>query len=144
MQTIDITETLPLTPERVFDLLADHANYHRFPGVTASELLKEGEPAPNGLGAIRRVSLGDVVLDEEITGFEAPKRLAYRIIASKPVEVLHEGGEIEITAVPEGSEIRWRSTFKVKLPLIGWFVTRRAAQQFERGFRAVLQALPEL
>ena len=57
---------------------------------------------------------------------------------------MHEGGEIEITAVPEGSEIRWRSTFKVKLPLIGWFVTRRAAQQFERGFRAVLQALPEL
>ena len=63
MQTIDITETLPLTPERVFDLLADHANYHRFPGVTASELLKEGEPAPNGLGAIRRVALG---------GLEAP------------------------------------------------------------------------
>ena len=144
MQTIDITETIALPPERVFELLADHANYHRFPGITASELLTEGDPAPNGLGAVRRVSLGDVVLDEEITGFEAPKRLAYRIIASKPVKVVHDGGEIEITEVPEGSRIRWRSTFRIKIPLIGWFVTRRAAQQFERGFRAVLQSLPEL
>ena len=144
MRTIDITETIALPPERVFELLADHANYHRFPGITASELLTEGTPSPNGVGAIRRVSLGDVVLDEEITGFEAPKRLAYRIIASKPVKVLHDGGEIEITEVPEGSRIRWRSTFRIKIPLIGWFVTRRADHQFERGFRAVLRSLPEL
>jgi uncharacterized protein YndB with AHSA1/START domain len=144
MQTIDITETIALPPERVFELLADHANYHRFPGITESELLTEGESAPNGFGAVRRISLGDLVLEEEITGFEPPGRLAYRIVVSKPVKVLHEGGEIEITEVPEGSRIRWRSTFRIKIPLIGWFVTRRAAQQFERGFRAVLQALPEL
>lgn len=144
MRTIDITETIALPAERVFELLADHANYQRFPGVTASELIEEGEPAPNGVGALRRVSLGDVVLDEKITGFDPPNQLAYRIIASKPVKVVHEGGQIDITAVPEGTRIRWRSTFKIKIPLIGWFVTRRAAQQFERGFRAVLQSLPEL
>lgn len=84
-----------------------------------------------------------VVLDEQITDFEPPNRLAYRIIASKPVEVEHEGGVIELTAVAEGTEIRWRSTFKLKIPLIGWFVTRRAARQFEKGFRAVLRSLPD-
>lgn len=144
MQTIDITETIALPVDRVFDLLADHANYHRFPGITRSELLKEGEPAPNGLGAVRRVALGDVVLDEEITGFEPPNRLSYRVIASKPVKVEHEGGVIEMTAVAEGTEIRWRSTFRLKIPLIGWFITRRAASQFERGFRDVLRSLPDL
>lgn len=144
MQTIDITETIALPIERAFELLTDHANYHRFPGITRSGLLKEGEPAPNGLGAIRRVALGGAVLDEEITDYEAPKRMAYRVIASKPVKVEHEGGLIELTAVPEGTRIRWRSTFKLKVPLIGWFVTRRAARQFEHGFRKVLQALPEL
>ena len=144
MQTIDITETIALPIDRVFDLLADHANYNRFPGITRSELLKEGEPAPNGLGAVRRVGLGDVVLDEEITGFEPPNRLAYQVIASRPIQVEHEGGVIELTTVPEGTEIRWRSTFKLKIPLIGWFVTRRAAKQFERGFRDVLRSLPDL
>jgi len=144
VKTIDITETIDLGRERAFALLADHANYHRFPGVTASELLKEGEPAPNGVGALRRVALGDVVLDEEITGFDPSKRLAYRIVASKPVTVVHEGGEIELEAVPEGTRIRWRSTFKLKIPLIGWFVTRRAARQFETGFRAVIRSLPEI
>ncbi|MEN1729051.1 MAG: SRPBCC family protein [Pseudomonadota bacterium] len=144
MQTIDITETIELPPEKVFALLADHANYDRFPGITASELLNEGEPAPNGLGALRRISLGDLVLDEEITGYEPSKRLAYRIVASKPFSVVHDGGEIELTETPEGTEVRWRSTFKLRIPLIGWFVTRRAAKAFDRGFRAVLQSLPDL
>jgi uncharacterized protein YndB with AHSA1/START domain len=144
MQTIDITENVALPIDRAFELLADHANYQRFPGITRSELLKDGEPAPNGLGAIRRVSLGDVVLDEEITDFQPPKTLAYRVIASKPIRVEHEGGVIELTTVPEGTEIRWRSTFKLKIPVIGWFVTRRAAKQFERGFRQILRSLPEL
>jgi uncharacterized protein YndB with AHSA1/START domain len=144
MQTIDITETIALPIEQAFELLADHANYHRFPGITRSELLRQGSPAPNGVGAVRRVALGDVVLDEEITGFEHPKRLAYRIIASKPVKVVHEGGTLELTEVPEGTRIRWCSSFKLSIPVIGWFVTRRAAQQFERGFRNVLRSLPEV
>lgn len=144
MQTVDIGETVALPIEQAFELLSDHANYHRFPGITRSKLLKEGTPAPNGLGAVRRVALGDVVLDEEITGFDPPGKLAYRIIASKPVKVVHEGGVMELTEVAEGTHIRWRSTFKLKIPLIGWFVTRRAARQFERGFRNVLKSLPKL
>lgn len=144
MRTIDITETVALPVDRVFELLADHANYHRFPGIKRSELLSEGKPAPNGLGAVRRVGLGDVVLDEEITSFEPPNRLGYRVIASKPVKVEHEGGVIVMTAVAEGTEIRWRSTFRLNIPLVGWFVTRRAARQFEKGFRDVLRSLPDL
>lgn len=141
-------DTDPVSPATLtpfsFELLADHANYHRFPGITRSELLKDGEPSPNGVGAVRRVALGDIVLTEEITGYAPPERLAYRITASKPVKVVHDGGLIEMTAVPEGTRIRWRSTFKLKIPLIGWFVTRRAARQFDRGFREVLQSLAEL
>ncbi len=144
MQTIDITETIDVPIDRAFELLADHANYDRFPGITRSELLKEGTRAPNGVGALRRVGLGDVVLDEEITEFQPPKRLAYRVIASKPIKVDHEGGVIELAEVPEGTRIRWRSTFRIAIPLIGWFVTRRARKQFEKGFRDVLRSLPEL
>ena len=144
MRTIDVIETVALPPAQVFALLADHANYHRFPGITASALLKEGEPAPNGVGALRRISVGEMVLQEEITAFEPSQRLAYRIVASKPVTVIHEGGEIELSAVPEGTRVRWRSTFKLKIPLIGWFLTRRAARRFHGGFRGILQALPRL
>lgn len=144
MQTIDITETIALPIDRAFELLTDHARYHRFPGITRSELLKKGTPAPNGLGAVRRVALGKVELDEEITGFEPPNRLAYRVVASRPIEVVHEGGVMELTEVAEGTRIRWRSTFRLAIPLVGGFIARRAARQFERGFRAVLRSLPEL
>jgi len=142
MQTIDITETIGLSIERAFDLLTDHANYHRFPGITRSELLKEGASGSKGVGTVRRIGLGSVVLDEEITAFERPTHLAYRVIKSKPVKVVHEGGTIELTEVDGGTRIRWQSTFKVEIPLIGRFVTRRAARQFETGFRKLLQSLP--
>ncbi len=144
MQTIDITETIALPIDRAFELLSDHASYHRFPGVTRSELLREGTPAPNGLGAVRRVALGNVVLDEEITDFERPIRMGYQIIASKPLKVIHKGGVMELADVASGTRIRWRSTFRLAIPLIGDFMTRRAARQFERGFRTLLRSLPEL
>jgi hypothetical protein len=144
MQTIDVTETVPIPIEAAFALLSDHANYRRFPGVKDSELLVEGDPAPNGLGAKRRISLGDVVLDEEITAWDPPHRMDYRIYASKPIRVDHEGGSIRLDRVADGTRIRWTSTLHLRIPLIGWFVTRRAVQQFDKGFRAVLQSLPKV
>lgn len=144
MQTIDVTETVPMPIERAFERLADHANYSLLPGITRAELLEDGSPSPNGLGAVRRVALGGVVLDEEITGFDPPRHLAYRVIASRPIRVVHEGGRIELTAVPAGTRIRWRSTFRIAIPVIGGFVGRRAARRFERGFRQLLRALPAL
>jgi Polyketide cyclase / dehydrase and lipid transport len=57
MRTVHVTRTIPAPPEAVFDLLADHANYDRFRGIRRSELLREGDPAPNGVGAMRRVRI---------------------------------------------------------------------------------------
>ncbi|MEM9303033.1 MAG: SRPBCC family protein [Pseudomonadota bacterium] len=143
MQTIDVTETIPMPIEAAFELLVDHANYKRFPGVVDSELLQPGTAEPNGKGALRRISLGDVVLDEEITAFERPQRMDYRIVKSKPIRVDHQGGSIRLETVPEGTRIHWTSTMRLRIPLVGWFITRRAVQQFDKGFRALLRALPE-
>ena len=55
MSSVHVTRSIPAPPEAVFDLLTDHADYDRFRGIGGSELLGEGDPPPNGVGALRRI-----------------------------------------------------------------------------------------
>lgn len=143
MQTIQTKRTIHASPEAIFDVLADHAGYARFPGVRKATLVRRGSPEPNGVGALRAMDLGVAQFEEEITRFERPTRLDYRIVRSRP-PVDHEGGSITLKPVPGGVEVSWTSTFHVRVPLVGGLVTRLAARQMERGFGQVLAAVETL
>jgi ribosome-associated toxin RatA of RatAB toxin-antitoxin module len=69
MKSVHVTRTIPGPPEPIFDLLADHANYDRFRAINASELLREGDPPPNGVGALRSVKVRPLSFEEEITAY---------------------------------------------------------------------------
>jgi ribosome-associated toxin RatA of RatAB toxin-antitoxin module len=138
MRSIHVTRTIPAPAEAVFDLLADHANYDRFPGISGSELLREGDPAPNGLGALRRIKVTPLVFEEEITAFDRPDRLDYLIVKLNiPFE--HQGGSIRLSAEGEATAVDWRSTFTVPTPLIGGLEERVWVPVLNRGFRRVLE-----
>src|SRR6185503_1533638 len=77
MKTITVTRTIPAPIDKVFDLLADHANYKTNFGVKDSKLIKEGKPDKNGLGAVRYIDAGPIQFEEEITAWERPKRYDY-------------------------------------------------------------------
>ncbi len=138
MRSVHVTRTIPGPPEPIFDLLADHANYDRFRPINASELLREGEPPPNGVGALRRVKVRPLSFDEEITAFERPTRLDYLIVKlNVPFE--HRGGAITLT--PEGGATRvdWRSSFTVPTPVVGGLQQLVWRPVLTRGFRRVLE-----
>jgi len=103
----------------VFNFLADHENYSNFPGVDHSELLEQGRHEKNGLGALRRVVLGGIKLEERITAFEKPNKLHYIIEKSSPLPFLHDRGEIQL--LDEGSQTRviWLSEGHIDIPIIG-------------------------
>jgi hypothetical protein len=136
MRTIRVERTMKITAERAFDMMADHAGYTAFPGVRSAKVTRPGTTEPNGLGAIREVALSGAWVEEEITVFERPRRLGYKILRSKP-PIEHEGGLIELTPTADGVHVVWTSTFRVKVPLIGWLLTAIAARQmtslFTRG-----------
>jgi hypothetical protein len=138
MRTVHVTRTIDAPVEEVFDLLADHAHYDRFRGIRGSELLSEGEPPPNGLGAMRLVLIGPLRFEEEITGFERPTKLDYLIVdINTPLE--HRGGQIRLSQAGGATTVVWRSEFRVPVPVIGpvmevvWLIALR------RGFRRVLE-----
>ena len=138
MQSIHVTRTIPAPPEPVFDLLTDHANYERFRPIHASRLLREGVPAPNGVGALREIKVRPLRFEEEITAYERPTRLDYLIVElNVPFE--HHGGSIRLTAADGGTHVDWRSDYTVPTPIVGPPEELIWKPVLARGFRRVLE-----
>jgi len=138
MRSVHVTRTIPAPIEEVFDRLVDHANYDRFRPIHGSELLREGDPPPNGLGALRRIKVRPLVFEEEITAYERPNRFDYLIVKlNVPFE--HHGGTIRLSADAEATDVDWRSSYTVPTPFVGGIQERIWEPVLARGFRRVLE-----
>ena len=126
MRSVHVTRTIPAPAEDVFDLLTDHANYDRFRGIHGSELIREGDPAPNGVGALRRIKVRPLAFDEEITAYERPSRLDYLIVKLN-VPLQHDGGSITLAPDGDATRVDWRSSFSVPMPVVGGAAGARLA-----------------
>jgi len=124
--------------ERVWAFISDYEGYERVPGVKRARILKPGNPERAGLGAIREIRVQGVVFEEEITRFEAPNRLCYRITRSRPIRIEHEGGDMQLTARDGGTDVHWTTTMGLDLPLVGGVLTRALGMVVQRKFDGFL------
>jgi uncharacterized protein YndB with AHSA1/START domain len=143
MYTIHLERTLRAPAERVFDVLADHAGYVRFPWVRSAKVVRPGTLEPNGKGAIREIQIGPAWFQEEITAFERPTRLEYRILRSRP-PIAHQLGRLTFTPVAEGVRVAWTSTFQVTLPLVGRLVSALGTRMMSNLFDDALRLTEQL
>jgi hypothetical protein len=70
----------------VFDAFVDHRSYAEKTPMRKSSLDKEGDPAPNGVGAVRRLELVGPPILEEVTAYERPSYFAYKALKGLPVK----------------------------------------------------------
>lgn len=98
-------------PEKVFAILADGAGWSKWAGpmVVRSWWEREGDPAPGGVGAIRRLGMEKVGSREEIVEYDPPHHLAYTILAGLPVRDYR--ADVRITPEGGGSAIDWSGVF---------------------------------
>jgi carbon monoxide dehydrogenase subunit G len=105
-------------PEVVFDVLTDHRRYTEITPLRKAELEREGEPAPNGLGAIRVLSaLPGPPMREEVIGYERPNRFSYKILSGLPVR--DHVGTVELKAAGGGTEVAYAVKTTPTIPLAG-------------------------
>lgn len=143
-RSIRIERRLDAPPDAVFAILADHARYDRFDGIRRSVLVNPGEPDSNGVGAVRRVWVGPLRFEEEITAFEPPQRLDYRIRDVKTLPFRHEGASIRLEPDGAGTHAVWTSSFEIPIPVIGAAMDRIFTSQLKRGFAQMLEQSAEL
>ena len=118
--TLTRTTTVPI--EKVFDTLTDHraiANYVW--AVRRSTLDREGTPAPNGVGAVRRlVAVGPAIV-EEIIDYQRPVRYAYKMLSGAPVR--DHVGTVELREAGTGTEVSWHLRSTPKIPGGDWLLS---------------------
>jgi uncharacterized protein YndB with AHSA1/START domain len=72
-------------PEVVFDVLTDHRRYAEITRLRKSTLEREGDPAPDGVGAIRVLAAVGPPVREEVVVYERPNRFSYKVLSGLPL-----------------------------------------------------------
>jgi uncharacterized protein YndB with AHSA1/START domain len=104
-------------PETVFAVLTDHRGYADITPVRKSQLEREGEPAPNGVGAIRVLTAVGPPLREETIVYEEPSRFSYKLLSGAPLR--DHVGTVELTPQGEGTKVTYAVRTTPTLPLVG-------------------------
>lgn len=103
----------------------------------ASELEREGEPAPNGVGSIRVLRAVGPPLREETIVYERPERFSYKLLSGAPVR--DHVGTVKLAAIDGGTEITYAVRTLPTLPFGGFAVVgvvKQAIKALLRGISA--------
>jgi uncharacterized protein YndB with AHSA1/START domain len=117
MASFTIEREIDAPPATVFDVIVDHRRYAEFTPLRKAVLEREGDSAPNGVGAIRKLSAVGPPLREEVLTYEPPNRFSYKLLSGLPVR--DHVGTVELT--PDGE--RTKMTYAVRtmptVPVVG-------------------------
>jgi uncharacterized protein YndB with AHSA1/START domain len=117
MASFTIVRRIEAPPEVVFDVLTDHAAYDRITPLRRAELEREGDPAPNGVGAIRVLHSVGPPLREVVVAYERPTRFSYSVISGLPVR--KHVGTVELSPRDGATEVVYAVRAEPTLPLAG-------------------------
>jgi uncharacterized protein YndB with AHSA1/START domain len=109
-RSLRVTATSDRPIEEVWARLADAAGWKDWTNFTRSALEEEGDPAPDGIGAVRRFGIGPMTSVEEVVAFEPPTHFAYVLRKGLPVKGYR--ADVELASTPSGgTHITWSSTW---------------------------------
>jgi uncharacterized protein YndB with AHSA1/START domain len=114
VNTYTFTHEVPVPPETVWEIVADHSGMARWTPLRHVVMESGGRPEPNGVGAVRALHLIGPPIREEVTAFEPTRRLAYRLLSGLPVR--DYTGEIVLAPTDAGTRLSWTIRFSPRVP----------------------------
>ena len=134
MASFSLKRQIAAPPETVFEVLTDHRGYADITPMRKVEIEREGEPAPNGVGAIRVLRAVGPPLREEVIAYEPPTRFSYKLISGLPVR--DHVGTVQLAAADGGTRVTYAVRTIPTIPLVGFAVvggTKLAVTQLLNG-----------
>jgi uncharacterized protein YndB with AHSA1/START domain len=126
MASFTFTREIAAPAETVFEVLTDHRRYSELTPLRKSEIEREGEPAPNGLGAIRKLTAVGPPLREEVIAYQPDERFSYKLISGLPVR--DHVGTVELTPDGNGTRMVYAVRTQPTLPVVGAIVVAAVKQ----------------
>ena len=100
----------------VWAVLADGRSWHEWGRWQTTELEREGDPPPDGVGAIRRNVRRQLTIREQVELWEPPSRFGYTLLSGLPLRDYHS----VVTLTESGADgrctnIHWESRFDARV-----------------------------
>ncbi|MGI5216197.1 SRPBCC family protein [Plantactinospora sp. CA-290183] len=128
-QDIDVTVRTAAAPATVYALLTDGATWPTWSPLGSFALERPAADEPEGVGAIRVFRTGRVTSRERVAERVPGRRFSYQLLSGLPLRDYR--ADVDLTPDGEGTLIRWRSSFRARVPGTGW-IYRRALTRFIR------------
>jgi hypothetical protein len=94
----------------VWDVLADLRSWSEWGDWQTTDVEREGDPPPYGVGAIRRLVQRPLTMKERVEVVEPPSRFGYELLSGLPVRDYH--ALVTLTDAGEGAtNIHWQARF---------------------------------
>lgn len=107
---IEAKATSKASREEVWRLVADITTWSDWGGWSQTTRERDGDPAPDGVGAVRKLKRFPTTTVEEVTAFAPNSRLQYKLLKGLPLR--DYVGQVTLADAPGGgTEITWRSEF---------------------------------
>lgn len=119
--------------EQVWSLVGEAERWKEWSFLDRSDIIRSGDPAPDGVGALRRFTRYGIGSTEEVVAWEPPHHLAYSIVKGFPVR--HHRADVVCTSDGPGTTITWSATFDELIPGTGRLmivITRHLIRGFAR------------
>ena len=112
--SFEVTARSSAPVEVVWPLIGEAHRWKEWSFLDRSDLVREGHPARDGVGAVRRFSRFGVGSREEVVVWDPPRDLGYVILKGFPVRDYR--ADVTLTPDGTGTLIRWSSSFDDLIP----------------------------
>ncbi len=117
MPTFTLEKTIAAPPSTVFEVLTDHRGYSAITPIRSSTIEREGDPAPNGVGAIRAMKTLGPPIREEVVEYVPGERFSYKMLSGAPLR--DHVGTVVLTEHTGGTHATYRIDTTPTIPVIG-------------------------
>jgi len=124
----------------VWPLVAETARWKEWSWMTHASLLRQGDPPPEGVGALRRFGLGPGGSREEVVAFEPPRHLGYVAVRGLPVRSYR--ADVHLDDDGGGTRVTWKCAMAPLVPGTGALLAL-VLRRMVRGFAVSVCAYAE-
>jgi uncharacterized protein YndB with AHSA1/START domain len=119
--SFEINRTCSAPAATLFRLETDGARWADWarPLIVQSSWVQQGDPAPGGIGAVRKVGLWPVLIREQTVEYEQDRRHVYKLIAPSTPAKDYQGEALFTPNASGGTDLRWRGSFTEGVPGTG-------------------------
>mgnify|MGYP001627838103 CR=1 FL=1 len=139
---VEITETLPCSRSRVFELLADHNRLGSLVGLPVKRIRDSDQADPNGTGSVRWIGVGPVGFEETILMFEPEHLIEYSVTSFSAFR--NHLARIRLSALPDGStRLHYTAEFDEVVPYSGRTLELAVERVLRRGVERLHHVLSD-